>query len=143
MANGLFQVGILRHPIGSGKPDTDAYMVVGRAPIQVDRIQARISVEPKIDGTLPSEDAIKALERSIRFKLSTDRNETRMLTVGEVPVSTFQQLQGGPLTIQPVRLNTGEECKVKATIHPNLYNAGVLKDYPAVHLEVLFYGQEA
>jgi len=140
---GLFQVGILRHPLGLGKPDSDAYMVVGRAPLTVDRLQARVSVDPKPDGSLPTEDAIRSLERSIKFKLSTDRNDTRMLTVGEIPVIAFQQLQGGPIPVQPFALKTGEECKVKVNIHPNLINAGILKDYPAVNLEILFYGQEA
>lgn len=140
---GVFQVGIIRHPLGAGRPDTEAYQVTGRASLVIDRIQARISVDPKPDGSLPSESAIQALERVIRIKLSTDRNETKMLTVGEVPVCTFQQLSGGPLPVQPVKLNTGEECKVRVNVHPNLYTAGILAEWPGAHLEVLFYGQEA
>lgn len=140
---GLFQIASLRHPLGATKPDNDAYQVTGRTALQVDRIQARLTVEPKADGTLPADEAIKALERSIRFKLSLDRNDTRMVTVGEIPVVCAQQLQGGPIPVQPFKLNKGEECKVKVSIHPNLYQAGIFKDYPAAYLEVIFYGVEA
>ncbi len=138
---GMFQLAILRHPLGQGKPDTEAYQVTGRSNITADRLQARITVDPKPDGSLPSEEAIKALERTIRFKLSLDRNDTRMVTVGEVPVCAMQQLQGGPIAVQPMQLKTGEEVKVKVTVHPNLYTAGILHDYTA-SLEVLFYGQD-
>lgn len=138
---GLFQIASLRHPLGASLPDHDAYQVTGRTSLQVDRIQARISVEPKADGTLPDEALIRALERSVRFKLSLDRNDTRMVTVGEISVaSLFAEV--GPIIMQPFKLNRGEECKVKVNIHPNLYNAGIFKDYPAAYLEILFFGQE-
>jgi hypothetical protein len=139
---GLFQIASLSHPLGPGLPDHDAYQVVGRAPVQVDRIQARLTVEPKPDGTVPPDELIRALERAIKFKLSLDRNESRMLTVGEIPVCAVQQLQGGPLPVQPFKLAAGEECKIQVKIHPNLYKATIFTEYPGAHLEILFYGVE-
>lgn len=143
MAKGLFQIASAKLPIGPGKPDNDVFQVCGRSNLLCDRLQVRISFDPKPDGSLPTEDQTRALERTIRAKISTDRNDTNMLTIGDIPVCAFQQLNGGPIPVQPFTLNKGDSSKIRALIHPNLLNQGPLKDWPGAYLEVLFYGQEA
>lgn len=136
------QLASFRMKLGSSQPIEEARDVAGTRPLQIDRLQARIVVEPSGAGALPDPGQVKALERLLRFRLSLDRNDRRVVTLGDVPVDALQQLDGGPVPVQPFILNAGEQPKVRLAVPPNFYQSPLFATYGQVWVEFLFWGVE-
>jgi len=140
---GTPQIASFRMPIGTGLPTTQSLDVTGRDSMQVDRIQAFITVQPSAAGDLPTREAVRQIERVIRLRLALDRNDKTVLTVGDMPAAVFSQLDQGPVPVTPFLLNGQDQPTVKVAINPNVYQTDVLKNYGPVELEVVFWGQGA
>jgi hypothetical protein len=74
--------------------------------------------------------------------VALDRNDMRVITNGDVPVSVFQQLDGGPLPIPPFQLGGNETPTIKVNYGPNFLLMPAIANFGSVYLEVVFYGQE-
>lgn len=142
MATGLPQIATFSMPIGAGLPTQQSIDITGRSRMMVDRIQAFLRVDPSPFGAVPDQANLQAAEALIRVRVALDRNDRRVLTNGDVPVRTFQQLQGGPLPVPPFELGGNEQPTMKVSYNPNVLQMDALKSYGACNLEIIFYGQE-
>lgn len=141
--NALPQVASFRMRLGAGLQTSQSLDITGRGAIAVDRMQALITVQPAADGSMPSASEIAQVERLVRLRLALDRNDRRVLTIGDVPVCTFQQLNGSAVPVPPFKLIGAEQPTVKVTVDPNIFQANIFTNYGEVSLEVIFWGQGA
>lgn len=139
----LPQIASFRMPLGSTKPTTESLNITGRKPITVDRIQAFVTVQPAADGTMPTRDAVRMVERTIRARIALDRNDRNVLTIGDMPLCIFNQLDQGPVAVPPFVLKGDEQPTIKLTINPNVFQTDAIKNYGPAEVEVVFWGQEA
>lgn len=139
----LPQFASFRMPLGATKPTTESLNITGRKPINVDRIQAFVTVQPAANGAMPTRDAVRMVERAIRARIALDRNDRNVITIGDMPVAIFSQLDQGPVPVAPFLLKGEEQPTVKLTINPNVFQMDPLKNYGEVELEIVFWGQEA
>ena len=139
---GLFQVASFAMQIGAAYPLQQSLDITGRTTMQVDRIQSYLRVEPSATGLIPPLANLQFAERLIRIRVALDRNDMRVLTNGDVPVSVFQQLEGGPLPVPPFQLGGNETPTLIVNYGPNFLLQDAVKNYGNVFLEVVFYGQE-
>lgn len=139
---GLPQIATFAMKVSATDPLQQSIDITGRARMMVDRIQAYLRVEPNALGAVPVLDNIKLAERLIRARVALDRNDRRVITNGDAPVSVFQQLQGGPLPVPPFELGGNETPTVKVNYGANFLQMDAVKNYGAVYLEFVFYGQE-
>ncbi|HEX9081463.1 MAG TPA: hypothetical protein VF768_04235 [Holophagaceae bacterium] len=138
---GLPQIATFSMQIGANLSLAQSLDITGRDTMLVDRIQAYLRVEPSALGALPVMDTLRECERLIRVRVALDRNDMRVITNGDVPVSLFQQLQGGPLPVPPFQLGGNETPTIKVNYGPNFLLTDPLKNYGNVYLELAFYGQ--
>lgn len=138
---GLPQVASFKIALGAGLPTQQSIDITGRSRILVDRIAAKLIVSPDGAGALPSMDAIRAAERLVRMRLALDRNDRRVLTVGDQAVSTFSQLDQGPVPVAPFEMGGDEQPTVKVNVHPNLFQNAIFTAFGGVELEIVFWGQ--
>jgi hypothetical protein len=143
MSQSLPQLCSFRLKIGQGLPVDDAQDITGRRALKVDRLQARLVVEPSGTGTTPAPSDVAALERLIRFRLALDRNDRRVVTSGEgVPVDAMQQLSGGPVAVPSFTIQPGDQPKVRLSVPPNTFQNAIFNGFGTVWFELLFWGQE-
>jgi hypothetical protein len=138
----IAQLASFRMKLGADQPIDDARDVVGTRPLQIDRLQARIIVEPSGTGTVPAPADVRAMERLLRFRLALDRNDRRVFTLGDIPLDALQQLDGGPVPVPPFTLNVGEQPKVRLSVPPNFFLAPIFTGFGQVWVEFLFWGVE-
>jgi hypothetical protein len=139
---GLFQIASFAMQVGAAYPLQQSLDITGRTTMQVDRIQAYLRVEPNATGDIPALADLQLAERLIRVRIALDRNDVRVLTNGDVPVSVFQQLDGGPLPVPPFQLGGNETPTLKINYGSNFLLMPAIAKYGSVFLEVVFYGQE-
>ena len=139
---GLFQIASFVMPVGAAYPLQQSIDITGRTNMQVDRLQAYLRVEPSAAGATPALSDIQVAERLLRLRVALDRNDTRVLTNGDVPVSVFQQLDGGPLPVPPFQLGGNETPTIKINYGPNFLLLPLVTNFGGLYLEVVFYGQE-
>lgn len=143
MNENIPQLSIFRLKVGQGFPVDDAQDVTGRKALKVDRLQARLVVEPSGLGALPTPAEVAAIERLIRFRLALDRNDRRVVTSGDgVSIDAMQQLNGGPVAVPTFTIAPGDQPKVRLTVPPNTLSHAVFTNYGSVYFELLFWGQE-
>jgi hypothetical protein len=140
---GLPQVASFKMLLGATAPTQKSLDIMGRSRIVVDRIAAKLIVNPSALGALPTMDQVRAAERLVRFRLALDQNDARVLTIGDQAVSTFSQLDQGPVPVAPFPLNGNEQPTVKVSITPNLFQNAVFTAFGTVELELVLWGQEA
>ncbi|HJV39997.1 MAG TPA: hypothetical protein VJ549_00520 [Geothrix sp.] len=138
---GIPQIASFRMKLTATGPVVQSLDITGRQPMQVDRIQAFITVQPSNVGATPTRDAVRLLERVVRMRLALDRNDKQVLTVGDMPVAIFSQLDQGPVPVPPFLLNGQDQPTVKTYINPNVFQADAMKNYGDVELEIVFWGQ--
>lgn len=138
---GLPQVASFKIPLGAGLPTQQSIDITGRSKILVDRIGAKLIVGPSGIGDIPNYNDILAAERLVRMRLALDRNDRRVITVGDQAVATFSQLNQGPVPVAPFEIGGDEQPTVKVNIHPNLFQSIIFTAYGSVELEIVFWGQ--
>lgn len=141
MPKGLLQLASFQIDIGAGKPKVSSLDITGRDAIFVDRMVAFLTVEPASNGSMPTMDQIATVERCLRLRLSLDRNDSKVLTIGTQAVKTFQQLNTSPIQVPPFELRGSEQPTVKVEYPVNLEQNAVFTAFGAVKLEIVFYGQ--
>lgn len=140
---GLPQVASFVMALGATLPTQKSLDITGRGRIVVDRIAAKLVVIPGALGDLPTMDQIRAVERVIRLRLALDANDSRVLTIGDQAVSSFSQLDQGPVPVPSFELGGNEQPTVKVNIHPNLFANPLFTGFGEVRLEIVFWGQAA
>ena len=141
MALGLFQLASFRTKIGPGEPRSVSLDITGRAVLQCDRISAFLTVEPSAAGQVPALADIQVAERLVRLRLALDRNDRNVLTIGDQPLSVFQQLQGGPVAVPPFLLRGSDQPTIRLDMPPNLFQLPLFTAFGDVYLELVFWGQ--
>lgn len=139
---GLPQVASFRMKLGAGQATSQSLEITGRQNVMVDRVAAFLVVEPLADGTMPSRDEVRQAERLVRMRLALDRHDGRVLTIGDLPVAAFSQLDQGPVPVPPFVLQGNDQPTVKVDVPANLLQGSAFM-FGAVHLEIVFWGQGA
>jgi hypothetical protein len=140
---GQFHLASFRAKLGAADPKVVSLDITGRGALQCDRLQAFLTVEPSAAGAMPTLAEIQAVERLVRVRIALDRNDRTVINIGDQPVSCLQQLQQGPVPVQPFLVRGSEQPTVRLDYPPNLLQNAVFTAYGPVHLEIVFWGVEA